>query len=170
MDAYIAIRGSQNITELSDVPAEQMKLVAKKMRPVQDQRVRKQSGSCCAGPPLDGATRRHEHGSVRGFLLRRVHAGLPTTPARDESAEGVNGKNRSSRNQGTGHGFAIQHQRICAIICGGDRNIPDGEVFSCPVKRFVEGHVTFNAPTIYQGIGFDGIRLEFRRQDCRSDG
>src|SRR6266513_5261868 len=33
MDAYIAIRGSQNITELSDLPPEQMKLVAKKMRP-----------------------------------------------------------------------------------------------------------------------------------------
>ena len=30
MDAYIAMRGSNNITELSDVPAEQMKLVAKK--------------------------------------------------------------------------------------------------------------------------------------------
>ena len=35
------LRGSHNITELSDVPAEQMKLVAKKMRPVQDQRVKK---------------------------------------------------------------------------------------------------------------------------------
>ena len=41
MDAYIAIRGSHNITELSDVPPEQMKLVAKKMRPVNDQRVQK---------------------------------------------------------------------------------------------------------------------------------
>jgi aminopeptidase len=41
MDAYIAIRGSNNITELSDVPPEQMKLVAKKMRPVNDQRVQK---------------------------------------------------------------------------------------------------------------------------------
>ena len=40
MDAYIALRGSNNITELSDVPAEQMKLVAKKMRPVIDQRVK----------------------------------------------------------------------------------------------------------------------------------
>src|SRR4030088_2294355 len=36
MDAYIAVRGSNNITELSDVPAEQMKLVARKMRPVTD--------------------------------------------------------------------------------------------------------------------------------------
>ncbi|MBA3385254.1 MAG: aminopeptidase, partial [Chthoniobacterales bacterium] len=37
-----------------------------------------------------------------------------------------------------------------------------GEVFSCPVKNSVEGHITFNAPTIYQSIGFDGIHLEFR--------
>src|SRR2546423_6032065 len=41
MDAYIAVRGSDNITEFSDVPAEQMKLVAKKMRPVIDWRGQK---------------------------------------------------------------------------------------------------------------------------------
>src|SRR5437588_11769361 len=41
MDAYIAVRGSHNITEQADVPTDQMKLVAKKMRPVQDQRVQK---------------------------------------------------------------------------------------------------------------------------------
>ncbi|PYL81606.1 MAG: aminopeptidase, partial [Verrucomicrobia bacterium] len=36
MDAYIAVRGSNNITELSDVPVDTMKLIAKKMQPVQD--------------------------------------------------------------------------------------------------------------------------------------
>ena len=41
MDAYIALRGSNNISELADVPVDQMKLVAKKMRPVQDHRVQK---------------------------------------------------------------------------------------------------------------------------------
>src|SRR5205814_4281756 len=41
MQAYIALRGSNNITELSDVPVPKMQLVAKKMRPVQDQRVKK---------------------------------------------------------------------------------------------------------------------------------
>src|SRR5260370_1031742 len=41
MHAYIALRGSNNITELSDVPVTKMQLVAKKMRPVQDQRVKK---------------------------------------------------------------------------------------------------------------------------------
>src|SRR5436190_12485873 len=49
MDAYIAVRGSNNITELSDVPVDTMKLIAKKMQPVQDQRVKKPNGSSCAG-------------------------------------------------------------------------------------------------------------------------
>src|SRR5476649_1214835 len=41
MDAYIAVRGSDNISELADVPTDRMKLVAKKLRPLQDQRVQK---------------------------------------------------------------------------------------------------------------------------------
>src|SRR5205085_9843965 len=41
MDAYIAVRGSHNVTEQADVPTEKLKLVAKKMRPVQNQRVDK---------------------------------------------------------------------------------------------------------------------------------
>src|SRR5437763_4863089 len=40
-DAYIAARGSHNITEQADVPTDQMKLIAKKMRPIQDHRVQK---------------------------------------------------------------------------------------------------------------------------------
>src|SRR5216117_832463 len=41
MNAYIAVRGSHNITELSDVPPDKMQLIGKKMRPVQDQRVKR---------------------------------------------------------------------------------------------------------------------------------
>ena len=41
MNAYIAVRGSHNITELADVPPAKMQLIGKKMRPVQDQRVKK---------------------------------------------------------------------------------------------------------------------------------
>jgi aminopeptidase len=64
--------------------------------------------------------------------------------------------------KGPGTNLHFSIKGIPAVICGGDRNIPDGEVFSCPVKDSVEGHVTFNAPSIYQGTAFDGIRLEFK--------
>jgi len=52
---------------------------------------------------------------------------------------------------------------IGAVACGGSHNIPDGEVFSCPVKDSVEGEITYNAPTIYQGVSFDRIHLKFEK-------
>ena len=41
MDCYIAIRGSHNVNELSDVPAKNMQMLSAKMRPVLNQRVNK---------------------------------------------------------------------------------------------------------------------------------
>ena len=163
MDAYIAIRGSQNITELSDVPAEQMKLLAKKMRPVQDQRVRKTKWVVLRWPTPSMAqlagmsTEAFEdfYFDVCTLDYRRLQPGMKALKALMEKTDRV-----EIKGPGTDLRFSIKG--ISAIICGGDRNIPDGEVFSCPVKDSVEGFVTFNAPTIYQGISFDGIRLAFK--------
>jgi aminopeptidase len=47
------------------------------------------------------------------------------------------------------------------IKCDGRYNIPDGEVFTAPVKDSVEGHIAYNCPTIYQGKEFNNIRLAF---------
>jgi aminopeptidase len=52
---------------------------------------------------------------------------------------------------------------IPVVSCAGEMNIPDGEVFTAPVRDSIEGHIRFNTPTIYQGASFDGIRLEFSR-------
>ncbi len=57
-----------------------------------------------------------------------------------------------------GHGQT--HQPV--VPCSGERNIPDGECFSCPVKESVNGVIRYNARTIYQGLLFDDIRLEFK--------
>jgi len=51
---------------------------------------------------------------------------------------------------------------IKAIPCVGDRNIPDGECFTAPVKDSVNGVIHFNAGTIYHGKPFDDIRLVFK--------
>jgi len=163
MDAYIGLRGSNNISELSDVPADQMKLVARKMRPVQDQRVKKTKWVVLRWPTpsmaqqAEMSTEAFEdfYFDVCTLDYRRLQPGmkaLRTLMAKTDRVE--------IKGPGTDLRFSIKN--IGAIICGGDRNIPDGEVFSCPVRDSVEGHITFNAPTIYQSIGFDGIRLDFR--------
>ena len=163
MDAYIALRGSNNITELSDVPVEQMKLVAKKMRPVQDQRVKKTKWVVLRWPTPSMAqlagtsTEAFEDFFFEVCTLdyRKLQPGMKALKALMERTNRVEIK-------GPGTNLRFSMKGIPAVICGGDRNIPDGEVFSCPIRDSVQGHVTFNAPTIYQSIGFDGIRLEFR--------
>lgn len=163
MDAYIGLRGSHNITELSDVPADQMKTVARKMRPVQDQRVKKTKWVVLRWPTPSMAqlagmsTEAFEdfYFDVCTLDYRKLQPGMKALKALMEKTDRV-----EIKGPGTDLRFSIKE--IGAIVCGGDRNIPDGEVFSCPVKDSVQGHVTFNAPSIYQGTAFDGIRLEFR--------
>jgi aminopeptidase len=163
MDAYIALRGTHNITELSDVTPDQMKLVAKKMRPVQDHRVKKTKWVVLRWPTpamaqLAGmSTEAFEdfYFEVCTLDYRRLQPGMKALRTLMQRTDRV-----EIKGPGTDLHFSIKG--IAAVICGGDRNIPDGEVFSCPVKVSVQGHVTFNAPTIYQGIGFDNIRLDFR--------
>jgi aminopeptidase len=52
---------------------------------------------------------------------------------------------------------------IPAVKSEGLRNMPDGEVFTAPVKDSVEGHITYNIPSLYQGKEFDGVRFEFKK-------
>lgn len=163
MDAYIAVRGSNNVTELSDVPAKQMQLMAKRMRPVQDQRVKKTKWVVLRWPTPSMAqlagmsTEAFEdfYFEVCTLDYGKLQPGMKALKALMERTDCVEIK-------GTGTDVRFSIKGIPAVICGGDRNIPDGEVFSCPVKNSVQGCVTFNSPSIYQSTGFDGIRLEFR--------
>src|SRR5438552_2011947 len=163
MDAYVAVRGSNNITELSDVPAAKMKLIGRKMRPVQDQRVKKTKWVVLRWPTSSMAqlagmsTEAFEdfYFDVCTLDYRKLQPGMKALQRLMEKTDRVEIK-------GPDTDLRFSVKGIPAVICGGDRNIPDGEVFSCPVKDSVEGHVTFNAPSIYQGIAFDGIRLDFK--------
>jgi aminopeptidase len=164
MDAYIAIRGSHNIFEESDVPAETMRMAAKLNRPVLDWRVKNTKWAVLRWPNPAMAqqalmsTEQFEdfYFRVCGMDYARMQPGMHALKALMDATDRVeiHGPETDLR-------FSIKD--IGAVACGGRHNIPDGEVFSCPVKNSVEGHVTFNAPTIYQGSSFDGIRLVFKR-------
>ena len=164
MNAYIAMRGSQNITELADVPPEKMQLIGKKMRPVQDQRVKRTKWVVLRWPTPSMAqlagmsTEAFEdfYFDVCTLDYRKLQSGMKALKSLMEQTDRVQIKGPD-----TDLNFSIKG--IPAVICGGDRNIPDGEVFTAPVKESVKGQLTFNAPSIYQGTAFDGIQLKFKR-------
>lgn len=51
---------------------------------------------------------------------------------------------------------------VGAVKCDGECNIPDGEVYSAPVRDSVNGVITYNTPSLVDGFSFENIRLEFR--------
>ena len=49
-----------------------------------------------------------------------------------------------------------------AIICSGDRNIPDGEIYTAPVKNSINGTITYNTPSAYEGNVYNNVSLKFK--------
>ena len=164
MDAYVAFRGSANITEASDVPADRMKLVMSKLRPVLNHRVNKTKWCVLRFPNSSMAqlasmsTEAFEDFYFRVCLLD--YAAL--APAMKVLEKMMNKANQVLI-IGPGTDLRFSLRGLKSIACGGQNNIPDGECFSSPVKNSVEGVISYNAPTIYQGIAFDNIKLEFSK-------
>ena len=51
---------------------------------------------------------------------------------------------------------------IDVVPCCGESNIPDGEIFTAPVKTSVNGKITFNTPSPYQGNVYRNVSLSFK--------
>ena len=163
MDAYIAIRGASNATENADVPAEHMGLYSRTIRPVLNYRV-SQTRWCVLRWPTPSmaqaagmSTEAFEnlYFDVCTMNYRKMARAMLPLQRRMKKADRVHLKS-----PGTDLTFSIKG--IGAQLCKGDRNIPDGEVFSCPVKDSINGHIQFNTPTLYSGTKFENVRLEFK--------
>ncbi|GAB2702520.1 aminopeptidase [Paenibacillus thermoaerophilus] len=164
MDCYIAIRAGENANELSDVPDEKMKLYNRLYRhPVhQEQRVKKTRWVVLRYPNASMAQMANK--STEAFEdfyfdvcnLDYARMDQAMTPLLDLM-------NRTDRvrivSPGTDLTFSIKG--IGAKKCSGHRNIPDGEVFTAPVRDSVNGVIQYNTPTVYSGITFENVRLRF---------
>lgn len=164
MDAYIAIRGAANIFENSDVPQANMAKIAAAMKPAVDWRVNKTKWVVLRWPtPAMAQQAQMSSEAFEDFYFRvctmdygRMEEGMEAARRLMESADKVH-----ITGPGTDLSFSIKS--MPAIPCGGQYNIPDGEIFTAPVRDSVEGTVSYNAPTVYNGISFDSITLTFKK-------
>jgi aminopeptidase len=163
MQAYIAVRGSDNASENADVPGDRMALYSRVLRPVLNHRVNKTRWCVLRWPTPSMAqaagtsTEAFEnlYFDVCTMDYRKMARAMIPLERRMKMADRVRIKA-----PGTDLQFSIKG--IGAKMCKGDRNIPDGEVFSCPVKISINGKIQFNTPTIYAGTKFENVLLEFR--------
>jgi len=162
MAAYIAIRGSNNANENSDVSSERMSLYTKTLRPVLNYRVNKTrwvvlrwpSPSMAQAANMSTEAFENFYFDVCTMDYHKMAKAMVPLEKRMKSADKV-------RIKGPGTDLTFSIKGIGAKACNGKLNIPDGEVFSCPVKNSVNGTIQFNTPTLYSGTRFENVRLEF---------
>ena len=165
MDAYIAMRGSHNIAEFSDVPSDRMQLYQSHwLQPVHFQErvpntrwVVLRWPSPSMAQQAEMSTEEFEDFYFEVCCLDYAKMGEAIAPLKElmERTDQV-------RITGPDTDLRFSIKDIPAIACCGDRNIPDGECFTAPVKDSIEGHIHFNARTLYNGTIFSDVRLEFK--------
>lgn len=165
MDAYIGIRGSANSNEFADVPGERMDLYQKHWwQPVHIQiRVPKTSWVVLRYPtPSMAQSASKSCEAFEDFFFdvctadyEKMSRDLQPLKARMEAADQVH-----ITSPGTDLRFSIRN--IPVVPCSGECNIPDGEIFTAPVKNSVNGTIQFNTASRYQGTVFEGIRFELK--------
>lgn len=160
VNAYVAIRGSENSCEFSDVPSEKQVMYSKGMRPVLDQRVNETRWVVLRWPTPSMA----QSASMSTEAFEKFYFDVCTLDyakmslAMDPLVDLMNKTDRVRLiAPDTDISFSIEG--FPAIKCDGLRNIPDGEVYTAPVKDSVNGKISYNTPTIYGGMHFEKITL-----------
>jgi aminopeptidase len=165
MDAYIGIRGGENCNELCDVPEQNMKIESEYYsHPVHHElRVKKTKWVVLRYPNQGMAqmanmsTEAFEdfYFNVCTLDYSKMDKAMDNLKARLDKADKVRIIAKD-----TDISFSIKG--IGSKKCSGHCNIPDGEIYTAPVRNSVNGTITYNAPSVKDGYKFENVSLTFK--------
>lgn len=165
MQAYIGIRASENISELSDVPAEKMQQYQQHwFKPVHSEIRVKRTKWCVLRWPNSAMAQLAGMSSeaFEDFYYRVCNLDYARMDRAMDPLVGFMRKTDRVRIVGPGTDLSFSIQNIPVVKCSGHRNIPDGEIYTAPVRDSVNGVIRYNVPSIFQGVTYENICLEFQ--------
>jgi aminopeptidase len=158
----IVINGATNDSELADVPVERRRAHTKIMQPLNDYFTANVRWTLLNYPTsamaqsANMSTEAFEdfYFDVCSLDYKKMHeAFLPLSELMNRTDK--------VRLVGPGTDLIFSIKGIPNVICSGARNIPDGEIFTAPVRDSVNGTITFNTATSYLGTRFENVRFTF---------
>ena len=164
MQAYIGIRAGENANEWADVPSESMKLYASHyQKPVHSEQRVPHTRWCVLRYP-NPAMAQLANTSLEGFedfYFDVCNLDYAKMSKAMDPLKGLMEKTDRVRIAGPGTDLEFSIKGMPAIKCDGRFNIPDGEVFSAPLKESIKGRISYNTPSLYQGFTYETIVLDF---------
>lgn len=164
MDCYIGIRAGENVNDLSDVPEENMKLYnSLYSHPVHsEQRVKHTKWVVLRYPNASMAQLANTTTEAfEDFYFEVCNLDYAKMDRAQDALAELMRRTDKVRISGPGTELAFSIKGIGAEKCSGLRNIPDGEVYSAPVRDSVNGTISYNAATLYNGVTFENVKFKF---------
>ncbi len=165
MDAYVAIRYNNNSFEQSDVPSNMLKLYGKHINEKVHHDIRvKNTRWVVLRYPSPAFAQKSEMSldALEKFYYDVCTLDYGKMSKAMDPLVNLLEKTDKVRIVAKDTDLAFSIKGIPAIKCAGHMNIPDGEVYTAPIKNSVNGVITYNTPSENQGFRFTNIRLEFK--------
>lgn len=164
MQGYIGIRAGENANEMSDVPEDKMKLYdAIYSHPVHmEERVKRTKWVVLRYPNASMAQLANTSTEAfEDFYFDVCNLDYSKMDKAMESLKALMDHTDKVRLTGPGTDLTFSIRGIGSVKCSGQNNIPDGEVYTAPVRDSVNGTLTYNTPSIYNGFTFENISFRF---------
>ncbi len=164
-DCYISINGADNPFDLNDIPPKKM-LAFKKLyhKPVIFNQIIKKARWVALRFPNNAMAQLagQPQEKFEQFFYDVCCIDYKKMSKAMDPLVKVLKKTNKVHIKGKGTDLKFSIKAIPVVKCDGIFNIPDGEVFTAPVKKSVNGVISYNTPSLYEGTVYDNIRLEFK--------
>ena len=160
---YIGIAAADNSMELANAKQENMIRYIKTMKPIQEERVKHTRWLVTRFPTHSAAQdAKMSLEEFEQFLFSACNINWQGEARKQEELKRIMEKTKDVKLLSSDTSLTFSIKGMPAIKCCGRQNLPDGEVFTAPIKDSIDGHITFNCPTIYQGKEYTSIKLKFK--------
>lgn len=164
MDAYIGIRADENIFELDDIPIDQFQLFTKRYTQSISHAMSNYDRWVLLRYPTYGTAQLASMSFEKCLKIFFQSSTMNYNHFREKVKPLINLLNKTDKvhilSPGTDLSFSIKD--IPSFICDGKYNLPDGEVFTAPVKDSINGKITFNIPSSYLSSNYNNVTLTFK--------
>lgn len=162
LTVYIGISAGNNSMVMANARQDAMVKYQKVTKPLIDQRV-KHTRWCVTRFPTHAAAQeaRMSLDEYEDYLFSACCIDWKAESKKQDKLKRLMDRTKSVRILAPDTDLRFSIDGLPGIKCDGRFNMPDGEVFTAPVKDSVQGHITYNCPSIYQGKEYNGIRFDF---------
>lgn len=164
MQVYIGFNAPENSAEMSDADPAMMSLYSAKYSNQVHGKIRvPRTRWCVLRYPTPGFAQAANMSSeafeefffdVCTMDYSRMNRAMDPLKALMDKADEV-------RIKGVGTDLTFSIRGMNAIKCAGECNIPDGEIYTAPVRDSVNGVITYNTPSTQSGFTFENVCLTF---------